>query len=80
MLAAETEAAIDGADEERFQQSAIGVAMHNARQRRIGFVANRIGIFMPCGIKLSRVRDHLEPNGVVWISIRRAKASGTAIA
>ena len=33
LLAAEAEAAIDGADQYRLQQDAVGVAMHDARHR-----------------------------------------------
>src|SRR6185369_12143262 len=44
-LAPETEAAIDGADMGGQQQHAIGIAMHDALNRRVRGIADRIGQF-----------------------------------
>ena len=43
MLAAETEAAIDRTNEDWFQQNAVGIAVHDALDRRPALIADRIG-------------------------------------
>ena len=43
-LAAEAEAAIDRADMNELEQHAIGIAMHDAGDRRMRVIADRIGV------------------------------------
>ncbi len=44
-FAAKTEAAIHRADVNQFEQHPVGIAVHDACDRRIGVIADRIGIF-----------------------------------
>jgi len=65
MLAAEAEAAVHRADQQRLQQRAVGVAVHDALHGGVGVVADRVGQLVRRGRKLRRVGDELTPDRVI---------------
>ncbi len=66
-LAAEAEAAIDGADIRKLQEHAIGVAMHKPRHRLVRIVADRVGALFRHRLKLRRIGKELAGDRVVRI-------------
>ena len=81
MLAAETEAAIDRADEQRLEQRAVGIAMHDALDRRQRVVGDRIGALVrrrrPARAGRGCIAGRSDRSGC---SIRARTAGVTAIA
>ncbi len=74
LLAAEAEAAIDRADEDRLQEHAVGVAMDEAGQRRPAFVADRVGLVVRRGVEFGGARHELRRDrigGVGGVDQRR---------
>src|SRR5205814_1588506 len=66
---AKAKAAVDRAKQNRLQQNAIGVAMHNTGDRRPALVADRVRLILGCGDKLRRARHELRRD---WIGrVRR---------
>ena len=59
LLAAEAEAAIDRADMQRLQQHAVGIAMHDALDRRARLVADRVGQLLGRDLGLGDARHEL---------------------
>ena len=66
-LAAEAEPAIDRADVDRLEQHAIGIAVHDALDRAVGVVADRIGALLRPRVELGRVRHELARDRIVRI-------------
>ena len=58
-LAAEAKTAIDRADMQQLQQHAIGVAMHDAFDGRMGMVADRVGMLVWQRIEFAQIRQEL---------------------
>ena len=66
-LAAEAEPAIDRADVDELEQHAIGIAVHDALDRAVRVVADRIGAFPLPALKLARIRHELARDRIVRI-------------
>ncbi len=73
MLAAEAEAAVEGAYQERLEKSAIRVAMDNAGNRGEGLVAHRVDVFVGGVLQLAFVREDLQADRVAGVSDQRGK-------
>ncbi len=67
-LATEAETAIDRTDMQRLEQDAIGIAMHDALDRAMGVVADRVGDLLRPRRKLGRMRQILPGNRIARIS------------
>jgi hypothetical protein len=66
-LAAEAEAAIDGAGRGQLEQHAVGIAVHDAGSRRVGAVADRVGVLVRLRLKFRSVRHELPRDRIVRI-------------
>jgi hypothetical protein len=58
-FAAETEAAIGGADVDRLEQHPVGIAMHDALDRAVDAIADRVARLLGPAGELSRVGNEL---------------------
>ena len=58
-LAAEAEAAIDRADMDRLEQHAVGIAVHDALDRTMRVVADRVGVLLRPRLELGAIRHEL---------------------
>ena len=79
-LTTEAKTAIDRADMDGLEQHAIGVAVHDALDRAVGTVTDRIGCLLGTDIELARVGNELARDRIVWSagSIRPATSSVSA--
>ena len=66
-LATEAKAAIDRADMDGLEQHAIGIAVHDAFDRAVGTVTDRIGSLLGTDIELGRVGNELARDRIVWV-------------
>ena len=67
-LAPKAEPAIDGADMHELEQHAIGIAMHDARDRRMRIIADRVRVLARRGNQLHCTRDELLRDGIGGIA------------
>src|SRR5260370_38479603 len=74
-LAAETEAAIGCADMDGLEQHPVGIAVHDALDRAMRVVPDRVGHLLRPALELGLVGYELAPNGVMRIA--RVAESGT---
>ena len=68
-LAAEAEAAIDRADVGELEQHAVGIAMHDALDRAMGVVADRVGAFLRLHIEFGRIGHELARDRIVRVGV-----------
>ena len=66
-LAAEAEAAIDRTDMDRLEQHAVGIAMHDACDRAVRGVADRIGVLLRLHVELGRIGNELARDRIARI-------------
>ena len=66
-FAAEAKAAIDRADMDGLEQHAVGIAVHDARDRTVRLVADRIGHLLGPRLELSRIGNELARDRVARI-------------
>ena len=78
-FAAKTEAAIHRADVHQLEQHPVGIAMHDAGDRRMRVVADRIGVFAWRAHQFQRARNELPRDRIVGVfavdQARRCQAS-----
>ncbi len=83
-LAAEAEAAIDGADRDELDQHPVGIAVDEPLDRTLRVVADRIVALGRIALKLAPVGDELARDRVAWVvrvdqpEQRRRQADGVA--
>ncbi len=82
LLAAEAEAAIDRADQQRLEQRAVGVAVDDAAHRRERLVGDWVRGFVWSGDQLVRVRHELTADRVVRVDdqVAQRRRNGDRIA
>ena len=66
-LAPKTKTAVDGTDGQQLQEHAVGIAMHEPRQRRMDVVADRIGAFLRRDRRFAKIGDKLSRNRILRI-------------
>src|SRR4029078_1840386 len=67
-LAAEAKAAIDRADMRQLEQYAVGISVHDALDRTVDVVPDRIHELLGAMIELRRIRNELTRDGIVRIT------------
>ena len=67
-LAAEAKAAIDRADMRQLEQHAVRIAVHDALDRAVDVIPDRIHQLFGAMIELRRIRNKLTRNGIVRIT------------
>ena len=73
MLAAEAEAAIDRADQQRLEQRAVGVAVDDAGHGGKRVIADRVGPLVGRRVQFVGMRDELAPDRVVRVGDQRGQ-------
>jgi len=66
-FATEAETAIDRADMDGLEQHAVGIAVHDALDRTMGVVADRVGRLLGTDVELGRIGNELARDRVVRI-------------
>ena len=82
-LAAEAEAAIHRADVRELEQHAVGIAVHDAFDRAVRIVADRVGAFLRPSFKLGRIGHELPRDRIVRVGavdqLRHGRRDGDGI-
>jgi hypothetical protein len=83
-FAAEAEAAIDRADVHQLQQHAVGIAVHDAFDRAVRVVADRIGALLRMRMQFAAIGNELPCDRIVFVrcidQISHGRSHGQRIA